>query len=111
MSPKTGIGSTFIRCIWIKRPVPSVPTWRRITQGGCKMFFEDTSSIIGAALLIALCFLAVALGIALWRIVRAESDFDRVVALDLIGGVCLCCLVVFAIGFKQPVLLDSAFAL
>lgn len=75
------------------------------------MFFENTSPIIGAALLIALCFLMLALGVALWRIVQAESAFDRVVALDLIGGICLCSLVVFAIGFKQPVLLDSAFAL
>ncbi len=75
------------------------------------MFFDNTSTIIGTALAIALCFLILALGIALWRIARAESAFDRVVALDLIGGVCLCCLVVFAIGFKQAVLLDSAFAL
>jgi multicomponent Na+:H+ antiporter subunit F len=75
------------------------------------MFFEDISTIIGAALAIALCFLLLALGVALWRIVRAESDFDRVIALDLIGGICLCCLVVFAIGFNQAVLLDSAFAL
>lgn len=60
---------------------------------------------------IALIFLGLALAIALWRIVRAESAFDRVVAHDLIGGVCLCCLVVFAIGFNQGVLLDSAFAL
>lgn len=75
------------------------------------MFFNDTSPLIGAALLIALCFLVVAMGLALWRIVRAESDFDRVVALDLVGGTCLCCLVVFAIGFRQAVLLDSAFAL
>lgn len=75
------------------------------------MFFEDSSIIISTALAIALCFLMLALGLALWRIVQAESAFDRVVALDLIGGICLCCLVVFAIGFKQPVLLDSAFAL
>ena len=75
------------------------------------MFFNDTSPLIGAALLIALCFLVLAMGAALWRIVRAESDFDRVVALDLVGGICLCCLVIFAIGFRQSVLLDSAFAL
>lgn len=75
------------------------------------MFFENSSSLIGIALSIALVFLILALSIALWRIVRAESAFDRVVALDLIGGICLCCLVVFAIGFQQPVLLDSAFAL
>jgi multicomponent Na+:H+ antiporter subunit F len=75
------------------------------------MLFENTLPIIAVALAVALCFLITALAVALWRIVRAESAFDRVVALDLIGGVCLCCLVIFAIGFKQPVLLDSAFAL
>lgn len=75
------------------------------------MFFDVSSAIVGVALDIALCFLILAFGVALWQIVRADSAFDRVVALDLIGGVCLCCLVVFAIGFKQPVLLDSAFAL
>lgn len=75
------------------------------------MFFENSSPLIGIALSIALLFLILALSIALWRIVRAESAFDRVVALDLIGGICLCCLVVFAIGFEQAVLLDSAFAL
>ncbi|MFU8848401.1 MAG: monovalent cation/H+ antiporter complex subunit F [Opitutales bacterium] len=75
------------------------------------MFLNEGSTLIGIALSIALLFLGLALAVALWRIVRAESAFDRVVALDLIGGVCLCCLVVFAIGFQQAVLLDSAFAL
>jgi len=75
------------------------------------MFFNDTSPIIAAALLIALCFLVLALTVALSRIVRSESDFDRVVAMDLVGGVCLCCLVLFAIGFRQQILLDCAFAL
>lgn len=75
------------------------------------MFSADMPTPISVALAIALCFLFLALVAALWRIVRAESAFDRVVALDLIGGICLCCLVVFAIGFGQPLLLDSAFAL
>lgn len=75
------------------------------------MFFDVTSGMIGSALVIALVFLVLALAVALWRIVRAESAFDRVVALDLVGGICLCSLVVFAIGFKQAVLLDCAFAL
>jgi multicomponent Na+:H+ antiporter subunit F len=75
------------------------------------MFFEIDSLIISSALHIAFCFLILALGLALWRIVRSDFAFDRVVALDLIGGVCLCSLVVFSIGFNQPVLLDTAFAL
>jgi multisubunit Na+/H+ antiporter MnhF subunit len=75
------------------------------------MFFEDTAPVILVALAIALIFLVLSLGLALGRIIYAENAFDRVVALDLVGGICLCSLVVFAIGFKQPVLLDSAFAL
>ena len=75
------------------------------------MFSEGTPTIIAVALGIGLVFLLLALSMALWRILRADSAFDRVIALDLIGGICLCFLVVFAIGFKQSVLLDSAFAL
>lgn len=75
------------------------------------MFFEDTPTVIAVALIIGCVFLILALGLALGRIIYAESAFDRVVALDLVGGICLCSLVVFAIGFDQPVLLDSAFAL
>lgn len=75
------------------------------------MFFEDTAPVIMVALFIAGVFLILALGLALGRIIYAESAFDRVIALDLVGGICLCSLVVFAIGFKQPVLLESAFAL
>lgn len=75
------------------------------------MFSEALPPVIGIALAIGLTLLVVALGMALWRILRAENSFDRVVALDLVGGICLCCLVVFAIGFEQAILLDSAFAL
>ncbi len=75
------------------------------------MFSDGLSPLLVVALAGALVLLLAALGIALWRIGRADSAFDRVVALDLIGGICLCFLVVFAIGFEQPVLLDSAFAL
>ena len=75
------------------------------------MFSEDKPLILVIALGIALFFLLAALAVALWRIARADSAFDRVIALDLIGGICLCFLVVIAIGFHQGVFLDSAFAL
>ena len=75
------------------------------------MFFEGMSVILQLALAIALVFLLAAFGLALLRIGRAESAFDRVVALDLIGGIGLCFLVVFAIALEKPILLDSAFAL
>lgn len=75
------------------------------------MFFEDIPLILEIALGIAFVFLLAALALALIHIARAESAFDRVVALDLIGGICLCFLVVIAITFGQAVFLDSAFAL
>lgn len=75
------------------------------------MFFDDQPLVLAVALGIALVFLLTALSMALWRIAKADSAFDRVVALDLIGGICLCFLVVIAIGYGQPIFLDSAFAL
>ena len=48
-----------------------------------------------------------ALGVALWRIARSDNAFDRVVALDLIGGAAFA----FCNGVFKQILLDSAFAL
>jgi len=75
------------------------------------VFSENIPTSIQIALTIALVLLLLALAMALYRIGKAKRAFDRVLALDLVGGVCLCFLVVFAIGFKQQILLDSAFAL
>ncbi|HKK18315.1 MAG TPA: monovalent cation/H+ antiporter complex subunit F [Opitutales bacterium] len=75
------------------------------------MFSEATPFSIQIALILALILLLAAFALALLRIGNADSAFDRVVALDLVGGICLCFLVVFAIGFEQQILLDSAFAL
>lgn len=55
--------------------------------------------------------LVAAIGLALFRVVRGPSPFDRVLALDLIGGICLCMIVLFAIFFDQAVLLDAAIAI
>ncbi len=63
------------------------------------------ATLIGSVLLVA------ALAMALIRIVRGPTSFDRVVALDLIGGICLCVIVMFAIHFDQQVLLDAAFVI
>ena len=75
------------------------------------MFSEATPYSIQIALILALILLLAAFALALLRIGNAKSAFDRVIALDLVGGICLCFLVVFAIGFGQQILLDSAFAL
>ncbi|PXA04744.1 pesticidal protein Cry22Aa [Coraliomargarita sinensis] len=65
--------------------------------------------IIGT--LIGSLFLLAALALALVRIARGPTPFDRVIALDLMGGICLCVLIYFAIAFDQQVLLDAAFAI
>jgi multicomponent Na+:H+ antiporter subunit F len=75
------------------------------------VFSEATPYAIQIALVLALVLLLAAFALALLRIGNADSAFDRVVALDLVGGICLCFLVVFAIGFGDQILLDSAFAL
>lgn len=75
------------------------------------MFFDSAPAVLQGALTIAFFLLLAALALALLKIGKSETAFDRVVALDLIGGICLCFLVVFAIGFGQQILLDSAFAL
>ena len=61
--------------------------------------------------LIASLFLVAAFALALVRIVKGPTAFDRVVALDLIGGICLCVIVTFAVHFDQEVLLDAAFVI
>lgn len=75
------------------------------------MYFEELGTPLAIATLIGSLFLLAALSLALVRIVRGPTAFDRIVALDLTGGICLCVIVFFAIHFDQPVLLDAAFAI
>ena len=75
------------------------------------MFFEDWGLPLAVFALISSLLLVAAIGLALFRVVRRPSPFDRVVALDLIGGICLCLIVLFAIFFDQEVLLDAAFVI
>jgi multicomponent Na+:H+ antiporter subunit F len=75
------------------------------------MYFEELGMPIALATLIGSILLVAAVAMALWRIVRGPTAFDRVVALDLIGGICLCVIVMFAIHFDQQVLLDAAFVI
>jgi len=63
------------------------------------------------AFAISSVLLLAGLGLALRRVIVGPTPFDRVVALDLIGGLCLCLIVMFSIFFDQGVLLDSAFAI
>ncbi|WPJ95275.1 monovalent cation/H+ antiporter complex subunit F [Coraliomargarita algicola] len=75
------------------------------------MYFEELGMPLAPASLIASILLVAALALALLRIVKGPTPFDRVVALDLIGGICLCIIVLFAIHFDQQVLLDAAFVI
>jgi multicomponent Na+:H+ antiporter subunit F len=75
------------------------------------MFSEALGIPLALAILTGSLLLLAALALALLRIARGPTAFDRVVALDLIGGICLCVLVMFAIYFDQQVLLDAAFAI
>ena len=63
------------------------------------------------ALAISIVFLVAAVGIILWVIARSRTSFDRVLALDLIGGTGLCLFVMPSIALDEAVLLDAAFAI
>ena len=45
------------------------------------------------------------------RIMKGPTAFDRVIALDLMGGICLCLIVLLAVFFEQMVLLEAAFGI
>lgn len=63
------------------------------------------------ALFISSVLIIGALSLTLVRAIRGPTPFDRVVALDLMGGICLCVIIVCAIRFNQPVLLEAAFVI
>lgn len=75
------------------------------------MSFNELELPLAFGTLIGSLFLLAALGLALYRVLKGPSPFDRVVSLDLVGGICLCVIVFFAIHFDQEVLLDAAFAI
>lgn len=75
------------------------------------MFFEELGFPLAMAVLIASVLLLAALVAAFVRILKGPTAFDRVIALDLVGGLCLCLIVMFAIHFEQQVLLDAAAAI
>ena len=75
------------------------------------MYFDELSFPLALGSLIASLLLVAALVLALARVIKGPTPFDRIVALDLIGGICLCLIVMFAIQFGQQVLLDSAFVI
>ena len=85
--------------------------FRKLTESGCAMFFEELGLLLAMAVMAGSVLLLAALAFAFMRILKGPTAFDRVVALDLIGGLCLCLIVMFAIHFEQQVLLDAAAAI
>lgn len=75
------------------------------------MYFNELSLPLAIGSLVGSFLILVAFFLALLRVMRGPTPFDRVVALDLIGGICLCAIIFFAIHFDQQVLLDAAFAI
>lgn len=75
------------------------------------MFFNELSIQLQVSSVISILFLMVAFAVALWRITKSDNNFDRVLALDLIGGTGLCLFVVLAIILDFGALLDTAFAI
>ena len=64
--------------------------------------------VITASLAVALAVLAVAAGMTFVRLVRGPTLPDRVIALDLIGVLMVCLLVVTAAATEQQAFLDVA---
>ncbi|WOO39885.1 monovalent cation/H+ antiporter complex subunit F [Rubellicoccus peritrichatus] len=75
------------------------------------MYFEELGLPIAIAMVVASVLFLSALGLALWRIVNGPTMFDRVVALELVSGICLGIIIMFAIHFDQQVLMEAAFAI
>lgn len=75
------------------------------------MSFEGEINVLGVGLAVGGGLYLVSIAIAMVRIVRGPSSFDRVVAFDLLSGLTLGIMVLLGLGFGQPVLLDAALAI
>ena len=84
---------------------------RILTESEYGVYFDELGLPLAMGTLVGSLFILAALGLAFARILRGPTSFDRVVALDLIGGTCLCAMIFFAIYFDQQVLMDAAFAI
>ena len=75
------------------------------------MWFNNWDSPIAIAFGISSILLLAAICLAMRRIMKGPTAFDRVIALDLMGGICLCLIVLLAVFFEQMVLLEAAFGI
>lgn len=81
------------------------------TERRCDVFFNDLPFPLALAALVCTFLCLSAFGCMLYRFIKGPSGFDRVVSLDLLGGICLCVIVLCAIIFEQQVLMEIAFAI
>jgi multicomponent Na+:H+ antiporter subunit F len=72
---------------------------------------EDVVGVPDVIISAALAVLAVALLLSVVRMVRGPNLMDRVVALELMAGLVVGVIAVFAIGTDDPALLDVAITL
>lgn len=63
------------------------------------------------ALDIATVLLVLGFAVSGYRLLRGPSMIDRIIALDLIAGILLCMLAIFAVRFRQIALLDIGLTL
>ena len=63
------------------------------------------------ALDIATILLVLAFAVSGYRLLRGPTMIDRIIALDLIAGLLLCVLAVFAVRFRQLALMDIGLTL
>lgn len=75
------------------------------------MFLSELSFPLALATVVCTFFALGAFGCMLYRFAKGPSGFDRVVSLDLLGGICLCIILLCAIIFNQQVLVEIAFAI
>ena len=75
------------------------------------MWFNEFDSPIAIAFALSSILLLAAICLAMRRIIQGPTAFDRVISLDLIGGICLCLIVLLAVFFEQMVLLEAAFGI
>lgn len=75
------------------------------------MSFNTQDLPMTLGILLGSLFLIVALCLAFLRAYQGPTPFDRIVALELVGGICLCAIVLCAIKFDQAILLEAAFAI
>ena len=75
------------------------------------MFFDGLSFPLALGATLCTILLLAAFACMMLRFIKGPSGFDRVVSLDLLGGICLCLIILCSIAFDQQVLMEIAFTI